>query len=237
MKTVLITGGAKRLGRALVKHYASLGWRVLFTCRHSAWEGALLAEQWGAHVEGFRCAAADRQTAALIRHWVGSKTNSIDLLICNASSYKKRLALETLQHDFDDLVGSNLAGPFFVAQQCHNLLAAAKGCIVNIADAQVAAGLTGFSAYVAAKAGLVSITKSLALEWAPDIRVNAVLPGTMSWPESTFSAIEKAEMIGRIPAGRTGEWVDLVRAVEYLQRSEYSSGCCVTVDGGRSIIY
>lgn len=237
MKTVVITGGAKRLGHALVKHYASQGWRVLFTCRHSAEEGALLAEQLGTNVEGFRCSVADRQTAALIRNWLGSKTNSIDLLICNASSYKKRLALETQQHDFDDLVESNFAGPFFLAQQCHDLLTAAKGCIVNIADAQVAAGLPGFSAYIAAKAGLVSITKSLALEWAPDIRVNAVLPGTMPWPEATFSAIEQEVMIERIPAGRTGEWLDLIQAVDYLQRSEYSTGCSLTVDGGRSIIY
>lgn len=242
MKTVLITGGAKRLGKALVEHYASAGWRVMFTTRYSLEEGVLLARHlqsdFDVPVTCVRGGVSDRTGAALIANWVKGEVDSLDLLVCNASTFKRIPFRETMQDHFDDLLGSNLLGPYFLAQQCVELLEAARGSIVNIADAQVHSGLPGFSAYIAAKAGLVSITKSLALELAPRIRVNAILPGSLPWPEDeVYKSEEVYAMTQQIPMRRTGDWQDIVDAVAYLATASYVTGACMTVDGGRSACY
>ena len=197
-----------------------------------------MAQSLGGDVHCIRSSVSDRTNAGMLRRWIGTHTDRIDLLVCNASSYERKGALETMPSDFEGLLGSNLVGPFFLAQQCHDLLAAAHGSIVNIGDAQVHSGLSGFSAYLAAKAGLISITKSLAVEWAPLIRVNAVLPGTMVWPsEVDFSDTEKKTMQAQIPMDRIGTWSDVVDAISFLENSSYSTGALITIDGGRSSIY
>jgi pteridine reductase len=242
MKTILITGGSKRLGKALVENYAASGWKVLFTARYSFEDGVYLArelsEKHGVPVICTRGSVSDRTGAASIANWVRSETPSLDVLVCNASTFKRIDFQETMQYQFDELLGSNLLGPYFLAQQCEDLLTKAGGCIVNIADAQVKSGLPGFSAYLAAKAGLVSITKSLALELAPRIRVNAVLPGSLPWPEDeTYGDSEIEAMTSQIPMKRTGDWGDIVGAVEYLASAPYVTGACLNVDGGRSACY
>lgn len=241
MKTVLVTGGAKRLGRAIVERYAANGWRVMFTTRYSFEAGVTLAQSLtkahGVPVTCTRGSVSNRIEACSISNWVRAETQSLDLLVCNASSFQRVPFVETRQDHFDDFLGSNLIGPFFLAQQCLDLLTAAGGSIVNIADAQVQSGLPGFSAYLAAKSGLVSITKSLALELAPKIRVNAILPGSLPWPEDVYSEADVSTMTSQIPLRRTGEWSDVVGAVEYLAAAPYATGTCMTVDGGRSVCY
>lgn len=237
MKTVVITGGAKRLGKALVESFAKDGWQVLFTSRYSFEDGVSLANELGQNVHCIGSAVSSRGDAGMIRTWVESVTDGVDLLICSASSYKRLTVEQTMPSDFDDLLQSNLLGPYFLAQQLHGLLKSNKGNIINIGDSQVESGLPEFSAYLAAKAALVSITKSIALEWAPDVRVNAVMPGTMPWPNKTFSVQEQSEMTNRIPLQRVGDWTDIVQAVRFLNEAKYVTGTCFHVDGGRSAIY
>ena len=237
MKSVLITGGAKRLGRALVQHFAAAGWQVFFTARSSFRDGVALAEELGPNVRCVCSAVSSRADAGMIRSWVETMTEHLDLLVCNASTYSRLSIEQTMPSDFEDLLQSNLLGPFFMAQQFHDLLKRCNGNIVNIADSQFDAGLPEFSAYLAAKAALVSITKSSALEWAPDIRVNAVLPGTMPWPSNMFTEADRAAMEHQIPLKRTGEWLDVVRAIQFLNDSTYMTGSCLTIDGGRSAVY
>lgn len=237
MKTVLITGGAKRLGRALVEEYAKKGYQVLFTTKLSFEEGVLLANKLGKNVHCTRGSITTRIEAASIAKWVGNYTESLNLIVCNASSFKKLSIAETMQSDMDDLLGSNFIGPYFLAQQCLDFLKKCNGSIVNIADAQVNSGLPNFSAYLAAKAGLVSITKSLALEFSPQVRVNAVLPGTLPWPDEVYSEDEMYLIKKEIPLKRTGEWSDIVSAVGYLEESKFVNGACLPVDGGRSQVY
>jgi pteridine reductase len=242
MRTVLITGGAKRLGKALVQKFAENGWRVMFTTRYSFEDGVYLAESLtklhGIPVTCIRSSVSNRIEAACIANWARSQTDSLDLLICNASTFKRIPFLETLQHQLDDLLGSNLIGNFFLAQQCHDMLDKSGGCIVNIADAQVDSGVPGFAAYIAAKSALVSVTKSLGVELAPRVRVNAILPGSLPWPvDAVYNESEVQEMTQDIPMGRIGEWDDIVKAVEYLAGASYVTGTCLTVDGGRSAIY
>lgn len=236
MKTVLITGGAKRLGRALVEHFHKAGWRVLFTSQWSFAEGMQLAESLGANAHCMRAQASTQSHASVIQQWMCRHTDKLDLLVCNASSFK-RLSLEnTRPDDFDNLLGSNLLGPFFLIQQCLPQLVKAQGSVVNIADAQALAGVPYFAAYTAAKAGLISITKSLAAELAPAVRVNAVLPGTLEWPvdQSIYSVQDRAAITDQVPLQRTGSWGDVVQAVDYLASAPFVTGSCLTVDGGRS---
>lgn len=238
MKTVLITGGAKRLGRALVEHYAAKEWRVLFTTRYSFEEGVALAQSLGSNVHCIRSGVSDRPSAGMLAKWVEQKSPRLDLLICNASTFKRIPAVDTLTGDIKDLLESNFIGPFFLAQQCQPLLKSAYGSIVNIADAQVDSGLPNFSAYLAAKAATVSMTKSLAMEWAPHVRVNAVLPGSLPWPEDgTYTQQEVDKMTAQIPLNRIGEWRDIVMAVDYLESATYVTGHLLNVDGGRTAVY
>lgn len=236
MKTILITGGAKRLGRALVEHYAQAGWRVLFTSQWSFEEGMKLADRLGENVHCVRAQVSTQSNAAVVSQFVARYTNRLDLLVCSASTFKRANLQETTPDDFSALLQSNLLGPYFLIQQCLPMLVNASGCVVNIADAQATAGIPSFSAYAAAKAGLISITKSLAVELAPNIRVNAVLPGTLEWPvnEETYSDSERASTVARTPLQRIGSWGDVVTAVDYLAGATFVTGTCLTVDGGRT---
>lgn len=237
MKSVLITGGAKRLGKALVEHFANAGWQVFFTVRYSFEDGVNLEKGLGPNVHCIRTAVSSRSDAAMIKNWIATMTDGLDLVVCSASTYKRIAVEDTTPSDFENLLQSNLIGPYFLAQQLYDMLKNRRGNIVNIADAQVESGLPEFSAYLAAKAALVSITKSIAVEWAPDIRSNAVMPGSMPWPGDTFSVSEQEEMQAKIPLERVGHWLDVVNAVQFLSDSEYITGTCLHVDGGRSTIY
>lgn len=236
MKTVLITGGAKRLGRAIVEHYARSGWRVLFTSQWSFVEGMELAKQYGDNVQCVRAEVSSQRNAAVIKKFVEKYTDGLDLIVCNASSFKKLSVAETKPDEFMGLLESNLLGPFFLIQQCLPLLEKVNGCVVNISDVQATGGVPNFSAYAAAKAGLISITKSMAIELAPNVRVNAVLPGTLEWPvaEEIYSQKERAEVIANTPLARNGKWDDVVEAVSYLESAKFVTGVCLPIDGGRS---
>lgn len=235
MKTVLITGGAKRLGRALVEHFHQNGWRVLFTAQWSFAEGMALADSLGEHAHCLRAQVSTQSNAAVIQQWVAKHTDKLDLLVCNASTFKRLSLGETMPHDFAGLLDSNLLGPYFLIQQLSAMLAKANGNVVNIADGQAVLGVAGFSAYTAAKAGLISITKSLAVELAPAVRVNAVLPGTLDWPtdDAIYSAEDKAALEARVPLQRQGTWIDIVEAVDYLSKAGFVTGNCLPIDGGR----
>lgn len=237
MKSVLITGGAQRLGRALVEHFATMGWQVFFTVRYSFEEGVDLAERLGHNVHCVRTAVSSRPDASLIRAWISSKSDGLDLVVCSASTYKRISVIDTSESDFENLLQSNLIGPYFLAQQLYDLLKIRNGNIINISDSQVDSGSPDFSAYLAAKAALASITKSIALEWAPDIRVNAVMPGSLPWPKDTYSTSEISDMEQQIPLQRIGNWSEIVQAVQFLNDSKYITGNCLYVDGGRSTVY
>jgi pteridine reductase len=236
LKTVLITGGAKRLGRALVEHFHQAGWRVLFTAQWSFEEGMQLAEALGENVHCVRAQASSQSNASVIQQWAAKHTDRIDLLVCSASTFKRMSLEETRPSDFVDMLESNLMGPYFLIQQCLPMLVAAGGSVVNIADAQALGAVPNFSAYAAAKAGLISITKSLALELAPTVRVNVVLPGTLDWPadDKIYAPEEMASIEAQVPLQRKGTWADVVGAVDYLAGAKFVTGFCLAIDGGRS---
>lgn len=237
MKTVLITGGAKRLGEALVRHFHSKGWEVFFTCNRSKNEAMQIANELRDRVH-YTCTTVSTQLdAQAIDNWLGARLEGrgLDLLICNASEFKRATVAETDDRIFSAMLNSNLLGPFYLAQQCHKHLLKSSGCIVNIGDVQASHGQPDFIAYCTAKAALQAMSKSLALAFAPKVRVNVVMPGSLPWPtDDIYSDEEKQSIVEAIPSKRIGDWSDVIEAIEYLSAAKFVTGSALPVDGGRA---
>jgi len=156
----------------------------------------------------------------------------------NASSFHATELGTIDRRQWDELIGTNLRAPLFLAQAAAPLLRRARGAIVNIADIHAERPLKGFMVYSVAKAGLVALTRALALELGPEVRVNAVSPGAILWPEAgeDFPAQEQSRIAAQTPLGRIGEPADVARAVRYLLfDAPFVTGQVLAVDGGRSI--
>ena len=163
--------------------------------------------------------------------WGGS-----DVLINNASAFYPTAMSDVTECQWDELMGSNLKAPFFLTKALSGVWVKNKGCVVNIADIHAERGLKGYSVYSIAKAGLVAMTKVLAKELGPEIRVNAVAPGAIIWPEKTLTEQEKQDIIQRIALRRNGDPMDIAKAVWFLiEDADYMTGQIITVDGGRSL--
>jgi pteridine reductase len=162
----------------------------------------------------------------------------LDALVNNASSFHATPFGTISERDWEDLVGTNLRAPLMLAQAATPRLRESKGAIVNIADIHAERPLKNFVVYSIAKAGLVGLTRSLALELGPDIRVNAVAPGAILWPDSGehFAAAEKTRITGQTPLARIGSPEDVAGAVKYLLfDAPFVTGQVLAVDGGRNI--
>lgn len=233
----LVTGAAKRIGAAIARELHASGWRVAVHYRRSATEAqALVRELNATRADSVQAFCADLNKLAAVSKLVTqteARWGRLDALVNNASSYY-RTPLQSLDaRQFDELVGSNLRAPLFLAQAF--AAATSQGAIVNIIDVHARRPVAGFSAYLAAKSGLVTLTEALALELAPAIRVNAVAPGHMLWAEdSQLSAAERRREQARIPLQRTGQAEDIARSVRWLLSDEatYLTGAVIPVDGG-----
>ena len=161
---------------------------------------------------------------------------TIDLLINNASTFYPTPIEDISEEHWDKLVGSNLKGPLFLIKGLKDKLKESKGSIINITDTNLSKGVANYSIYSAAKAGLESITKGLARELAPDIKVNAIAPGAMlEPPDVTWTEEQKSKVISSIPLNRMGSEKDISEAVKFLAKSNYITGQILKVDGGRSL--
>jgi pteridine reductase len=162
----------------------------------------------------------------------------LDVLINNASSYYPTEIGEIGDEQWNDLVGSNLKAPMFLSQAAAPELRKSHGCIVNITDMHVERPKKGYVVYSVAKAGLVTLTKSLAHELSPDVRVNAVAPGPVMWPEDNpqFNEVYRQRVISQTLLKRIGEPNDVAKAVKFLiQDAPFITGQIIAVDGGRSL--
>ena len=241
-KNVLITGAAKRIGAACAKHLHEQGCNVFLHYKTSEAEAIELSNQFNLKranssfimqadllIEEQRSALA--QTACLA--WGG-----IDVLINNASSFYPTAISDVSEQQWDELLGSNLKAPFFLAQSLSKTLALNKGTIINIVDIHAERGLPGHSVYSIAKAGLLAMTKILAKELAPSIRVNGIAPGAIIWPENLSSEQDQIDILQRIALGRCGEPLDIAKAIWFLiNDADYMTGQILTVDGGRTLFY
>jgi pteridine reductase len=237
----LVTGGARRIGAAIVRALHGAGMKVVVHYRTSVDEAQALA----AELENTRANSVvlargdlcDMATPASLIKTATQHFGRLDLLVNNASSFYPTPLHKTSTAQFDDLIGTNLKAPYFLAQAATEALTSAEGAIVNIADLYADRPMKSYPVYSAAKAALVSLTRSLARELAPAVRVNAIAPGIILWPEGSDDKTAQDRIIARTPLGRMGMPADIQSAVLFLARdAKFITGQVLYIDGGRSIV-
>lgn len=238
---ILVTGAARRVGAEIVRTLHAAGARVAIHYRNSAAEAEMLAAALNAsRPESAAVFAADLLDVASLAQLVAAvvaRFGRLDGLVNNASSFYSTPVGNVDAASWDDLLGSNLKAPLFLAQAAAPHLAAAQGCIVNITDIHAERPLKGYPVYCAAKGGLLTLTRSLAVDLAPAVRVNAVAPGAIQWPDSgtDFPPAEQAEIIRHTLLKRMGSPADIARTVKFLVfDAPYITGQVINVDGGRT---
>lgn len=236
----LITGSAKRIGASIARALHADGYDLALHYRGSGEAmAALAAELEGARPGSTLTLQADLaefdRLPELIARTVG-RYGRLDALVNNASGFAPTPIGGATPAQWDALFASNARAPFFLAQAAAPHLRAARGAIVNLVDIYAERPLRDHSLYCMAKAALVMATRALALELAPEVRVNAVAPGAILWPEAEGGKDEaaKAAMLARTPLGRTGSAEEIAEAVRWLLReARYTTGQVLRVDGGR----
>ncbi len=238
-KVVLITGAARRIGAELARTLHAAGASTVLHHRNSAAEAAELARSLNAlRPHSAVTLQADLlETAAIPRLAAdaASAFGRLDILVNNASSFFPTPLGQIEERHWNDLVGTNLKAPLFLAQAAARELKTARGLIVNLVDIHALRPLRHYPVYSIAKAGLVALTRSLARELAPEVRVNAVAPGPVLWPEAMDPDL-KQEIIARTLLKRAGSPLDVARAVLFFAaHAPYVTGQVLAVDGGRSL--
>ena len=237
---VLITGGAQRIGKALVKHFHQIGWKIIFHYRSSKSEAESIKEELNSvraeSCEIIQCDFDDNVSCKLFYKELESKLEGLTSLINNASTFYPKKLSETSHEDWIKLTSSNLYLPIFLSKFCATELIKNKGNIVNIADIHAEQGLKNYTVYTAAKAGLMNFTKSLAKELAPNVLVNSVSPGAILWDVNEPSQDKKNEILASIPMKRIGNENDIVAIINYLlTENTYMTGRNINIDGGKSL--
>lgn len=238
-KHVFVTGSAKRLGRAIADSLLEKGARLSAHYHRSAeemtdWKAALSPEK----TTRFHSVCADLQNVASLQQAVAEaqkKFGPVDVLINSASAFYPKKALDTELDDWELMMASNARGQFFLAKACAPAMLNQKsGVIINLADVSATIGAKGYTPYVCSKAALLMVTKNLAKEWAPYIRVNSVSPGPTLPPEN-YDQVALERAAERTLLKRWGTPEDIVHAVHFLISNDYVTGFDLKVDGGRSI--
>lgn len=241
-KVVLITGGAKRVGAAICRELHAHGAKLMVHYNTSKNEALALQAELNlqrpnsvAIIQGnlLNLNIVSNLVSETIRHF-----GRLDVLINNASSYYPTELKQINEQNWQDLMGSNLKAPMFLAQAAAKELRKNAGCIVNITDMHIERPKKGYIIYSVAKAGLVTLTKSLALELSPEVRVNAVAPGPVQWPDDNpqFNEVYKQRVISQTLLKRTGDPSDVAKAVKFLTYdAPFITGHVLAVDGGRSL--
>ena len=241
-RAVLVTGAGRRIGAAIARTLHGAGARVVLHCNRSRAEAeALCAELDARRSRSCAIVQADLlQVASLPRlaEDAARAFGRLDGLVNNASSFLATPFGGIGVREWEDLMGTNLRAPFFLSQAAAPHLRAARGAIVNIVDIHAERPLADYAVYSIAKAGLAGLTRSLAIELAPDVRVNGVAPGAILWPEQGkhYSGEERARITAQAPLERIGTPEDVAGAVKYLLfDAPFVTGEIISVDGGRRL--
>lgn len=240
-KVALITGAAKRIGAVIARSLHQQGFNVIIHYHHSQKEASELCRKLNEQRPNSAVVVAANlndlsECKTLIEHsyqiW-----DRLDVLVNNASTFYQTPIGNTHALEWEDLLGTNVKAPFFLAQAAVDSLRQHQGCIVNIADIHAERPLKNYTVYCIAKAGVVMLTKSLARELGPDIRVNAVAPGAILWPDekNELSEVIKQQIIEKTCLKRPGKPEDIAETVLFLINQKYITGQVIAVDGGRSV--
>lgn len=237
--TALVTGAAQRIGREVAYRLHREGFAIALHYRHSETGAMALADELNNHRADscaiFQADLAEIPQVQRLGAEISGHFGQLDLLVNNASGFEPTPIEQCTEAQFDALLGSNLKGPYFLVQALLPALRKAGGSIVNLIDVHAERPLRDFNAYCAAKAGLASLTRSLALELGPEIRVNGVAPGAILWPEddAAYDAAARERIVGATPLGRLGDPADIARTVAFLaQDAPFITGQVLAVDGG-----
>lgn len=241
-KTALVTGGAKRVGAAICRRLHGEGANLMVHHRASIADARELQNSLNARRPGsVALIQADLLNGAslpdLVRMTI-KEFGGLDILVNNASSFFATPIGEINDKSWDDLIGTNLKAPLFLSQAAAPELRKHHGCIVNIVDIHAELPMKNYVIYTVAKGGLLALTRSLARELGPDVRVNGVAPGTILWPDDVAwsDELSRQRIVNQTALKRTGEPEDIAKAVEFLIASApYVTGQVIAVDGGRSI--
>lgn len=239
-KTALVTGAAKRVGRAIALELHGTGANVAVHYRTAADAARRLVDEMNAARAGSAfCLQADlldERAWPLLVERVLAHFGRLDALVNNASSFFATPFGAIDEIAWDDLIGSNLKAPFFLTQAAAPYLRQTRGVVLNITDIHAERPLAGFPLYCIAKSGLLGLTRALAVELAPEVRVNAVAPGPILWPEDAlFDEAARARILDDTLLKRAGEARDIARAVRFLfNDAPYVTGQVINVDGGRT---
>ncbi len=237
-KVVLITGAAKRIGACTARMLHEAGMKVIIHY-HTSTQAAdtLVAELNARRKDSARALQANLDDESIYEDFIQQAINrwgGLDVLVNNASTFFPTPVGSITTDDWDRLINSNMKAPLFLSQAAAPALKQRHGCIINMADIHALQPMREHPVYCAAKAGLVMITRSLAKELGPDIRVNAVAPGAILWPENEMPDETKTLILNRTALKRPGSIEDIAKAILFLVRdADYITGQILPVDGGR----
>ncbi|MBC8134213.1 MAG: SDR family oxidoreductase [Deltaproteobacteria bacterium] len=235
-RVALVTGAGVRVGRAIAEMLGQAGAKVAVHYARSASGAAAtvrtIAAIPGGRARSFPADLRDPGAAAQLVRDVVDWGGRLDVLVCSAAGFDRRPFEAIDRAAWRDMLALNLEAPFFLAQAAAPALRRRRGVIVNILDVAAFHAWKGYAHYAAAKAGLAMLTRVLALELAPQVRVCGVAPGTVAFP-SDYPASDRARVLSRIPLGRVGRPADIAGAVRFLCSASYITGSVIAVDGGR----
>lgn len=238
-RVVLVTGGAQRLGRAIARSLAQRQADVIISYRSShqaARDTVSLLRRCGVRAEAIRADISNATDVKRLFRRLSAQFGRLDVLVNNASVFYPTPVGRIEASHWEELFGANVRVPLFLSQAVAPALAKTRGSIVNIVDIHAERPLKGYPVYTASKAALAGLTRALALELAPDIRVNGVAPGAIAWPEDgQFAPPERRRILATTPLGRLGGFEEIAQAVHYLCAARYVTGQILAVDGGRSV--
>jgi pteridine reductase len=235
-----VTGGAKRVGATIARTLHAAGYDLALHCRHSVAEARALADELSAQRENsvlvLQADLADIQRLPQLIDATLAHYGRLDALVNNASAFYETPIGDASTEQWNDLFASNAQAPFFLTQAALPALRAAHGAVVNLVDIYAERAIAHYPIYVMAKGALAAMTRTLALDLAPEIRVNGVAPGAVMWPSDGKAYDDQQAMLARTPLGRAGAPEDVASTVLWLLRdAPFVTGQIIRVDGGRSI--
>ncbi len=234
---VLITGGAKRVGAEIARQFHQAGFNVAIHYLHSKGEAQALVDSFNlircGSAQGFQADLSCEQDILKLADEVKATLPSLTVLVNNASVFKPMPLASVTMSDAQAMLQTNLLAPYFLSRELGKMLAQSQGSVLNLVDIHGQRPLKDYGLYSIAKAGLEMATRSLALEMAPDVRVNGIAPGAIIWPHGSSDQKQQA-VTAHIPLGRCGQSGDIAQLAVFLAQAPYISGQVIAVDGGRS---
>ncbi len=239
-KVALITGAAHRIGAEIARYLHAAGADLVLHYRSSGEAARHLREALeAARADSVLLLRADLHDCAAfptLMERISSFRGRMDILVNNASSFYPTPFKDASADQWEDLIGSNLKGPFFLTREAAPLLRAAGGCVINLVDIHAERPLKHHPIYSIAKAGNAMMVKALARELGPEVRVNGIAPGAIVWPEQGLAEATKQEILDRTALRRAGSPKDIARTLLFLVRdADYITGQIIAVDGGRTL--